>query len=125
MYSMYFMLHAVVNKRADITNILKHTVASFICVMNPDRLVEIEDYFRVATNPTILYRKKNARPTLNCSEETDGVNLKYNFKGSDQKDVCDPLYAGSQEASEPETKVLLQYIQSLSSKSTICAIYSK
>ena len=90
MYSMYLMLHAIANNRADLSNILRHVVASFVCVANPDRLKEIEEYFANTVNPVILYRKKNAREYQNCSSETNGVNLTYNFKGNQTTDVCDP-----------------------------------
>jgi hypothetical protein len=104
-YSMYNLLHGAVLPKPEIVHMLKMVRVSFVCVMNTDRLKEIEDYYKSSanTNLDVLVRPKNKRQTGSCAVESVGVNLKYNFaEGISSSDPCSPYYPGLPNQREPE-----------------------
>ena len=113
LFSLYSMVHDVMNNRPDIILLLKTVRISFACVMNPLQLYEIEKIFKGTSNDTIPPRVKNTnKGTSNCSDETSGVNLKFNYGQSPNLGACDEFYSGIGYRSERETISLLNYIQS-------------
>ncbi len=119
-YTLYYLLHGIVNAKTDIITLLKTSKMTFICVMNPDRLHEIETYFKSKDDGVIPSRKKNSRITGTCSNDTTGVNLKFNFASDSQNNSCNDFFRGSGRASEPEVQVIESYLNR--SNSTVSSI---
>ena len=104
-YSMYNLLHGAVLPKPEIVHMLKMIRVSLVCVLNTDRLKEIEDHYKSSanTNQDVLIRIKNTRQTSSCPAESTGVNLKYNFaEGVAPSDPCSPFYPGQANQREPE-----------------------
>lgn len=123
-YTLYYLLLGTLNMKPDIVTLLKSTKLSFLCVMNPDRLKEIEDNFKVS-GAKFISRKKNSRTTGNCSDSKMGVNLKYNFRPDNASNGCTDLFRGIDSNYEPEIKCLLDYISLLNSPPTAIVILGK
>lgn len=98
------------NGNADLVHLLKAQRFSFACNQNPDRLNDLESNFKGTSQGTIVNRPKNLKITSNCSTQTLGVNLKYNFAADELDNACSATFRGLSAMSEPEIKTLLSYI---------------
>jgi hypothetical protein len=110
-YSLYYLLHGVVNMRSDIITLLKKQSMTFACVLNAEQLDQIEQIYKDSDVGLIATRVKNYRRDSDCPEEFKGVNLKYNFAADNSSRACDLMYRGPSARSEPEVKALMGFIE--------------
>ena len=134
LYSIYYLLWGVVNDRPDIITLLKNLKFSFACVMNPDRLEDLEDDRDGNGANKLIYRPKNANKSgpHNCPSILEGVNLKYNYlpvfaNGLPGKftNPCSLQYGGVPGQQEDETRTLVTYINQQGTAGVSMFIISK
>lgn len=111
-YSIYYLLHATINKKNDVVGLLKQHRFAFACVLNSRVLKLIEEEYKTQGGGVVPLRIKNipATPT-NCQETSeDGVNLKWNFFKDSPYKKCIVRYGGPDNLSEKETRTLFRYL---------------
>ena len=124
-YTLYYLLHGAVNMKVDIVFLLKKHKITFACVASAEQFDQIEKIFNTNSDGLIPIRPKNYRRDSNCSEETKGVDLKYNFGADNITNACSIDYRGPSTASEPETQALMRYINNTESMVSTVIVLGK
>ena len=103
-------------ENAEITSVLDHTEIHVVLQANPDGR-------EIAESNRFVLRRKNLNPeggsSSSCGAGSYGVDLNRNFpfrwgldSGSSSRG-CDQTYRGSEPASEPEVKAIVNYVESI------------
>lgn len=110
-YTVYYLLHGVVNMKADVINLLKKQRLTFACVVNAEQLDQIEQSYKASSDGSIPFKPKNHKTSSDCEEAFKGVNLKFNYLADNDSNACSLEYRGPSPRSEPESNALSGYIQ--------------